>query len=707
MGANDYGVVISVTDYKHVNHLSKIEQCSSAFREWLTATEGGDVPQRNVFVVPGRDQATIQGAFKTLFEKVDARRLYIHAAGIGSLGAKAGLSLLMHDMAGVELTSYADTARRWFHEVVFIGDCVSSDVEVGAHTPPPGWVGSPASGRIGAIVYAVSVLEEPRLTYALLQGLQHDARTREGVVTAASLIRYLDSRFGSDYWWYYSDDIVLVDVESPTPADRVSAHADDPAVVDELGRRPFAEVIGKRIEEVRAMQEKRDNDLTFMIHLHGPWGSGKTSVLNFLREYLEARNWVVVEFNAWRHQRMRPPWWALIQSIYSDAKKETRWLSLKWWLWRFWADLTPALITVALLLTTFSFIVSGLQGPKDFELAPKLLVAIAAAAGAIWTYSRSLIFGSARAAQTYTELRSDPLAPIVQLFRRLIRSIKRPVVVFIDDLDRCDSKFVIELLEGIQTLFRSAPVTYVVAADRKWICSSFDQTFEPFGRSIGDPGRPLGYLFLEKVFQVSASVPRLSEEVQGEYWKVLLRGDGVDPRTLEERRKSAEKAASQEVSGAKTHEELDAKIAAEARPLEKAAMRAAAAKQIISPEARKETEHRLQPFAGLLEPNPRAMKRLVNAYGLHQASNFLEGRDVPAGALARWTIIELRWPLLAEYLAVRPEYVKTLATGILCDDVPEALKPLFFDGDVRAVAGYVPPDAHVLDEAAIRSITGR
>jgi hypothetical protein len=711
--ARDYAVIIAVADYEHFGYGGVAEKMARLFYKWVTAPGGGGVPPEQVIAADRGTAEMIDHAFRDVCERGrGGRRLYIYMTGIGK---RSGVDLFLFtaessperwvDRSAKHL---AETADSYFSEVVLIADCVPKEVpfEPVSHAEE--------SKRDGGFFHAFSISESPELTEAFIKGMSGEARDATGAVTGRSLYSYIQKP-KRRVWFDVDVDMVLVpppapkEPPPPTPADRVTTHPDDPAIVDELGRRPFAEVLGKRIEEVRALQEKYENDLTFMIHLHGPWGSGKTSVLNFLKQYLEARDWVVVEFNAWRHQRMRPPWWALIQAIYSDAKKseKTRGLAVKWWLWRFWADLMPALITIALFLVTFYLIVSGLQGPRDLEFVPKLLIAIAAACGAIWTYSRSLIFGSARAAQTYTELRSDPLAPIVELFRRLIKSIKRPVVVFIDDLDRCDSKYVIELLEGIQTLFRSASVTYVVAADRKWICSSFDETYERFGKSIGEPARPLGYLFLEKIFQVSASVPRLSDEVQGEYWKVLLRGDGVDPRVLDEQRQSAEKAADRAVSGAKTHEELGAKIAAEQRPLEKAAMRAAAAKQIVSPEARKETEHRLQPFARLLEPNPRAMKRLVNAYGLHQASHFLEGRDIPAPALARWTIVELRWPLLAEYLASRPEYAKTFATGVLCSDVPEALQHLFFDNDVRAAAGYAPPDAHVLDEAAIRRITGR
>jgi hypothetical protein len=79
-------------------------------------------------------------------------------------------------------------------------------------------------------------------------------------------------------------------------------------------------------------------------------------------------------------------------------------------------------------------------------------------------------------------------------------------------------------------------------------------------------------------------------------------------------------------------------------------MRGATAKQITGATAERHTEHRLLAFAELLEPNPRSIKRIANAIGMQQAIQFLEGRNVSPEALARWTIIDLRWPALAEFL---------------------------------------------------------
>jgi hypothetical protein len=56
----------------------------------------------------------------------------------------------------------------------------------------------------------------------------------------------------------------------------------------------------------------------------------------------------------------------------------------------------------------------------------------------------------------------------------------------------------VDLLEEIQTLFREAWVIFVVAADRHWLTAYYEEAYENLCPRISEPGKPLGYLFLEK-----------------------------------------------------------------------------------------------------------------------------------------------------------------------------------------------------------------
>lgn len=128
----------------------------------------------------------------------------------------------------------------------------------------------------------------------------------------------------------------------------VPTHLDRPADLDRLNRRPFAEVIAVSMRQAfRQMNQhsqasKGKNRLdaepegdAYMVHLHGQWGAGKSSVLNFLRESLtepdtlENPAWLVVTFNARRHQHLGPPWWALINTLFHQGQVQLQQLDKK------------------------------------------------------------------------------------------------------------------------------------------------------------------------------------------------------------------------------------------------------------------------------------------------------------------------------------------------------------------------------------------
>jgi hypothetical protein len=490
---------------------------------------------------------------------------------------------------------------------------------------------------------------------------------------------------------------------SPSPGETVGTLSDAPALVDALGRQAFAEVLATRAKQVYETLRSGTlgNDSAFILHIDGPWGSGKSSILNFLKSNLEQSQpqWLIVEFNAWRNQQRTPAWWPIISHVWTTVRGKSffSYLSARW-VWTSWNVRTrwvPLLVSLLSLLVLAALVLFATDPGKGYGFSKeeaewidklaKIALGLVGLGGLVWTGTRNIMLGSKSAAETYVQSSAEPFRPIVRLYERLICAIDSPVAIFIDDIDRCDSSYVIDLLEGIQTLLRSAPVVYVVAGDRKWICSSFEKRYIDFGGQIGVPGRPLGYLFLDKVFQLSTAIPRLSTLRQAAYWRRLLEtGQNAEERRDEVQRLEAK--AVQELKGKTSHEDIQKEIdRTEEGSLERETIRAAAAKQITSPEAIRAAEHRLQPLAGLLEPNPRSMKRLVNAYGLNHARAFLEGRTVAVEALARWTIVELRWPILADYLATNWSDV---ATGNLTSaQFPEVIRALLADSDVKEVFG--------------------
>ena len=139
-------------------------------------------------------------------------------------------------------------------------------------------------------------------------------------------------------------------------------------------------------------------------------------------------------------------------------------------LWHFRTGITPYILTLAFLLWLLS-IATGIIGtgletaavseaPQRIKVNLELIAGILGLWGLLLGIVRTFLHGSAGAARMVLELSRDPLRPLVHHFRSLIKSIGRPVAIIIDDLDRCEADFVVELLRGIQTLFHESNVTY-------------------------------------------------------------------------------------------------------------------------------------------------------------------------------------------------------------------------------------------------------
>ncbi|MDJ0948699.1 MAG: P-loop NTPase fold protein [Alphaproteobacteria bacterium] len=517
------------------------------------------------------------------------------------------------------------------------------------------------------------------------------------------------------------EDEEETDVRPPSqrPADLAPFYPDHPAHEDSLGRKAVAEAIATIIREVfeepepaadsktGASAASPDRDRTFMVHIHGKWGAGKTSILNFLKDDLQsgdgAKRWVVVDYNAWRNQKNGPAWWTLLTEVYRQAVAQlqtmqpaiARKVRNSERLWRFRSGWAPYIIAFALLLwaITVAFAFSGAEF-KEFKDVLTVLATVFTLWGGISAFGRTTRLGSSRTASTFLELSRDPLRPLTRHYEELVREIGHPVAVFVDDLDRADADFVVELIQTIQTLFRKAPVAYVVAADRNWICTSYEKAYDDFKGTIREPGRPLGHLFLEKIFQLSISVPVLSKRLQAAYWDRLLMGRPTEQADVDTLRREQQ----QKMSELKTDTEVRAHLDAITNPVERRVAGTVAFQRLQSKDLRKKREHFLQAYAELLEPNPRAMKRLLNTYGFRLGFEMMADISSPPDTLVRWTVLELRWPLLAEHLVKHAEQIENLLNGAVPEGINGELVELFDSEAVRTVA-------RGLDSTTVRKLT--
>ncbi len=469
-----------------------------------------------------------------------------------------------------------------------------------------------------------------------------------------------------------------------------------------MGRAAFAEFLAARIRQIEP------KSLAYAMHVFGPWGAGKTSLLNLLNGALQEtagseEEWLVVHFNAWRNQHIDPPWWSLMEAIFKVTREAlTPWQRLQETCWRLFSGRLVYLLALVMLAWLLAlgllFVRPGEEENWVTVLAgwAKEVSTILALATTLWggimAMNRSLLLGSARAAKNYAEVTNDPTNTIKEHFEVYIGKLllkQRRVAVLIDDMDRCRSGYVVELLESIQTMFREAPVIFVVAADRHWLNACYEQEYKEVALQIHEPGKPLGTLFLEKAFRFSTPMPGLTDRLKKSYWGYLLNLQSKD-KDVEVDRKALRKEADKEVSQVGTDNSVTNLVdtsGGRSFP-EQRALREAAAVRMAAPKVLERLEHTLKPYVHLLDPNPRAMKLLVNSYSANRALTILSELEIDQHQLALWTILRARWPRFAEYLCEHPELLETIKSQQIGEGaMPSGMEELCECQEVLEVIG--------------------
>jgi hypothetical protein len=131
----------------------------------------------------------------------------------------------------------------------------------------------------------------------------------------------------------------------------------------------------------------------------------------------------------------------------------------------------------------------------------------------------------------------DPLQRMRNHFLRLTKRLNRPIIVIVDDLDRCNAKFVTELVRGMQTILASPRVVYVLLGDRDWIEQAFAEVNKEMKAIDVGAEHSFGGRFVEKAIQLSMVLPAMTGEVREGYVEFLLTGKHrmADPAAANQR----------------------------------------------------------------------------------------------------------------------------------------------------------------------------
>lgn len=250
-------------------------------------------------------------------------------------------------------------------------------------------------------------------------------------------------------------------------------------VDDRLGRTPFANAIAQYIVE---------GDLSdgAVVAVMGPWGSGKTSVLNIVREALDERrdDVEVFDFNPWYFsgtQQVVEHFFADIAARFVESK-DTKLTDAANALKRYGRLVRPVR-QLATILREFGVPGVGVAGDwleKTGETAKDTAGLLDEMAG--------------QQGRSIQALRSD--------VKEAFKKVGKRIVIVLDDLDRLRSDEIRDIVRLVRLVADLPNTAYLLAFDRHRVEQALG---EEFGNGNQDAGRN----YLEKIVEVSFDLPAI------------------------------------------------------------------------------------------------------------------------------------------------------------------------------------------------------
>lgn len=264
---------------------------------------------------------------------------------------------------------------------------------------------------------------------------------------------------------------------------------------DTLSRQGFAETAAAALRTVSSSSG-------FVVSIEGAWGSGKTSVLAMLEELLQqvdkGRRPLVVHFNPW---------------LVGDRD----------------ALLRHFLNRIAGAIKLSDSAKDGQKVARELKAYSKAFDVVKLIPGAEpWaTIFKSVIESVGDASSSVADYKAPDLEQKKQRVEAALKEFPRPIIVFIDDIDRLFPPEVFEMIRIIKAVGGLPHVGYVLAWDPAYVSGA-----------LSSLGVPQAETYLDKIVQVRMPLPSLSMSARARLINDALAT--IDPEAVKPRFKGDE-----------------------------------------------------------------------------------------------------------------------------------------------------------------------
>lgn len=237
---------------------------------------------------------------------------------------------------------------------------------------------------------------------------------------------------------------------------------------DNFYREPFLRSLTANIAAL-AKIKKETLATPRVITVSGEWGSGKTWIASALKRQLLADDGrKVVSIDVFRYDHHDDPFSVIASSIYAELRpsKEKRTKLLK----AAGAVLQSAAPIAAKAALTLGARAIGISAEDQDNLVKEIATAAEGEIGKLSAKSVENLFGAYAKTQVIQE-------QFVQALEDLTLALAHPMVVLVDELDRCRPSFALELLERLKHLFNAENIVFVLFCNPSSLQESIRHTY--------------------------------------------------------------------------------------------------------------------------------------------------------------------------------------------------------------------------------------
>ena len=349
--------------------------------------------------------------------------------------------------------------------------------------------------------------------------------------------------------------------------------------------------------------------------------------------------------------------------------------------------LLPFIVGLIVLLTILFAVAWLWQGNTLIDTLKRIFLPLAGTLGAVTLiyasvkdiYSRFIKPLDQRIAQYVSKPNYKDRIGFLAQFKEDFSSIveaatsegKWPLIIFIDDLDRCAPSKAVEIIEAINLLLDVRYCVFVMGMDMDTVAGSIEAKYQELLTYLGTIASPgelnLGQRFLEKIIQITFHLPRADTMVVQSFIDTILTGtkESIETSPSSERvQKAAQLIEAEQRVGKPLDAAADAVKQTRADISDntlKKAKEEVFAKSFDDSQVVQQVIRQVAPY---LELNPRKIKRFINAFRLQaliaNRRGLLEREVVKLDVLAKWIMITSRWPSIVNALHADKDFIKRL-----------------------------------------------